>query len=56
MINTKKENKFRGFSPQASYTDWAIAPGRRILFPTFVDRGMSRSQRDRPLPPLISIF
>jgi hypothetical protein len=32
-------------SPQANYTDWATAPCRRNLVPTFVDRGMSRGQR-----------
>jgi hypothetical protein len=32
-------------SPQANYTDWAIATCRRNLVPTFVDRGVSRSQR-----------
>jgi hypothetical protein len=33
------------FSPQANYTDWATATGRRILVPTFVDRMVSRGQR-----------
>jgi hypothetical protein len=33
------------FSPQANYTDWATATGRRNLVPTFVDRGVSRGQR-----------
>jgi hypothetical protein len=33
------------FSPQANYIDWATATGRRILVPTFVDRGVSRGQR-----------
>jgi hypothetical protein len=32
-------------SPQANYSDWATATGRRILVPTFVDRGVSRGQR-----------
>jgi hypothetical protein len=32
-------------SPQTNYTDWATAAGRRILVPTFVDRGVSRGQR-----------
>jgi hypothetical protein len=27
------------FSPQAKYTDWATANGRRILVPTSADRG-----------------
>jgi hypothetical protein len=30
------------FSPQANYTDGATATYRRILVPTFVDRGVSR--------------
>jgi hypothetical protein len=33
------------FSPQAKYTNWATATGRRILVQTFVDRGISRGQR-----------
>jgi hypothetical protein len=33
------------FSPQENYTDWATANGRRILVPTFADRGVSRGQR-----------
>jgi hypothetical protein len=33
------------FSSQANYTDWATATGRRILMPTFMDRGVSRGQR-----------
>jgi hypothetical protein len=32
-------------SPQANYTDWATATGRRILVSTFADRGVSRGQR-----------
>jgi hypothetical protein len=34
------------FSPQANYTDRATAVGRRILLPTFADKGVSRGQRD----------
>jgi hypothetical protein len=33
------------FSPQGNYINWATATGRRILMPTFADRGMSRGQR-----------
>jgi hypothetical protein len=33
------------FSLQANYTDWETATGRRILVPTFVDRGVSHGQR-----------
>jgi hypothetical protein len=33
------------FSPQANYTHWTTATDRRILVPTFGDRGLSRSQR-----------
>jgi hypothetical protein len=31
-------------SPQANFTDWSIATGRRNLVPTFADRGVSRGQ------------
>jgi hypothetical protein len=44
------------FSPQANYTDWETAAGRRILVPTFADRGMSRGQSGRSRRPLISVF
>jgi hypothetical protein len=40
----KKTNSV-AFSPQANYTDWATATGRRILVPTSVDRGVSHGQR-----------
>jgi hypothetical protein len=33
------------FSLQANHINWATATGRRILVPTFVDRGVSRNQR-----------
>jgi hypothetical protein len=33
-------------SPQANYTDWSTATCRRNLVPTFVDRWVSRGQRD----------
>jgi hypothetical protein len=36
---------FVALSPQANYTDWATAICRRNLVPTFVDRGISRSER-----------
>jgi hypothetical protein len=32
-------------SPQENGIDWSTATGRRILVPTFVDRGVSRGQR-----------
>jgi hypothetical protein len=31
-------------SPQTNYTDWATAADRRIVVPTFEDRGVSRGQ------------
>jgi hypothetical protein len=34
------------FTPQANYTDWATATCWRNLVPTFVDRGVSRGQRN----------
>jgi hypothetical protein len=33
------------FIPQANYSDWATAIGRRILVLTFMDRGLLRAQR-----------
>jgi hypothetical protein len=33
------KNELRGLSPQANYTDRAIAACRRNLAPTFADRG-----------------
>jgi hypothetical protein len=33
------------FSPQANYTDWETATGRRILVQNFEDRRVSRGQR-----------
>jgi hypothetical protein len=39
------------FSTKANYNDWAPATGRRILVPTFVDRGMLRGQRGGPPRP-----
>jgi hypothetical protein len=41
----KLKTKLCGFSPEANYTDWATATGRRILVPTPVHRGVSRGQR-----------
>jgi hypothetical protein len=43
-------------SPQANYTDRAIATCRRNPVPTFVDRGASRDQRADPPRPPISVF
>jgi hypothetical protein len=42
-----KQNKTNSvdFSPQANYRDRATAIFRRILVPTFVDRGVSLGQR-----------
>jgi hypothetical protein len=44
LCDTGKRNSV-AFSPQGNYTDWATATGRRILMPTFTDRGLSRGQR-----------
>jgi hypothetical protein len=32
------------FSLQVNYTDWATATGRRIILPTFADRGVQHGQ------------
>jgi hypothetical protein len=38
-MNKKKNNKLRGLSLQANYTDRATATCQWSLVPTFVDRG-----------------
>jgi hypothetical protein len=48
VIETKLNNKLHGFSPQAKYTDGAVAAGWLILVPSFVDRVMSRGQCSHP--------
>jgi hypothetical protein len=53
-IKNKKTTNSGASSPQATYMDWETAAGRRILVPTFADRGESRGQRDWPSRPLIS--
>jgi hypothetical protein len=48
FLTAKSDEKIHNsvaFSPQANYTDYAIATGRRILVPTFADRGVSRGQQ-----------
>jgi hypothetical protein len=41
---TNKQTNSEALSPQANYTDWATSTSWRNLVPTFVDRGVSRSQ------------
>jgi hypothetical protein len=36
-----KQTNSVAFSPQANCTEWRTAAGRRILVPTFADRGLS---------------
>jgi hypothetical protein len=43
-------------SPQANCTDWTTATGRRILIPTFADRGVSRGQGGETPTAVILIF
>jgi hypothetical protein len=43
---TQKETNSVALTPQANYTDWSTATCRLNLVPTFVDRGVSRGQRD----------
>jgi hypothetical protein len=47
VLNFKNQTKTNSvaLSPRANYTDWATATCRRIIVPTFVDRGVSRGQR-----------
>jgi hypothetical protein len=51
FLLTKIFKKIRGLSPRANYTDRETAACRRKLVPTFVDRGVSREQRDGFLRP-----
>jgi hypothetical protein len=46
IIKTKKQTNSVALSPRANYTDCATATCRRNLVPTFVDRGVSRGERD----------
>jgi hypothetical protein len=39
-----KQTNSVALGPQENYSDWSTATGRRILVPTFMDRGMSRGQ------------
>jgi hypothetical protein len=41
-----KQTNCVAFSPQSSHTDLSTATSRRILMPTFVDRGVSRGPLD----------
>jgi hypothetical protein len=43
-MRTKNKNTVV-LSPQANYTHWATATGRRIVVPTFVDKEVSHGQR-----------
>jgi hypothetical protein len=45
VITCNQRYKSVAFSPQANYTNWTTADGRRILTPTIADRGVSRGQR-----------
>jgi hypothetical protein len=45
VLNKTKQRNYMALSPQANYTDWAIATCRRNLVPTFVEREESRGQR-----------
>jgi hypothetical protein len=50
-IKFAKNNKFRGLSLRANYTDRATVRLSAKLVPTFVDRGVLRGQRDESLRP-----
>jgi hypothetical protein len=51
---TKQINKLGGLSPLTNYTD--RGPLLTKLVPTFADRGVSRSQRDRSPTAVIFVF
>jgi hypothetical protein len=42
---TKQQNEFYGFNSESELYRLMTAAGRRILVPTFADRGVSRGQR-----------
>jgi hypothetical protein len=44
-INSSNITNSVALSPQANYTDWAIATCLRNIVPTFVDKGVSCGQR-----------
>jgi hypothetical protein len=45
VLHLPKQNQNSvALSPQANYTDWATATCWQNLVPTFVDKGVSRSQ------------
>jgi hypothetical protein len=46
LLKKFKKTNSVAFSPQANYTDWLTATCQRNLMPTFVDRGVSRGQRE----------
>jgi hypothetical protein len=47
LYKNKRQTNSVALSPQANYTDWAIATFRWNLVPTSVDRGVSRGQCGR---------
>jgi hypothetical protein len=48
--SNKTEEHSVAFRTQENYTDWSTAAGRRILMPTFADRGVvSAAKQPRPL-------
>jgi hypothetical protein len=60
MLNCIKYSKQKQtnsvtLNPQANYTDWSTATGRRILVPTFADRGVSRGQSGKS-PTAVNLF
>ena len=56
MLISFDVSKLRGLSPRANYTDRAAAARSAKLVSTFVDRGVSRGQRNGSPRPLISVF
>jgi hypothetical protein len=45
--NNKQQQNSVAFSSQVNFTDWVTITSRRILVPTFVDRGALLGQRGR---------
>jgi hypothetical protein len=56
VTDTPSDTNSVSFSLQANYTDLATVADRRILVPTFADRGVSRGRLDGSPKPLISVL
>jgi hypothetical protein len=56
FLHNVHKKELRGLSSRAKYTDRATVACRRSLVPTFVDRGVSRSQHGGFPTAIFSVF